>query len=437
MRKRTLARELALKALYQEDLRGGLPADGLATLCQAEEVQEVVPFGRELLEGCLANREAVDKIIEETVENWRLDRMPIVDRNILRLATYEMVYRDDTPPKVAINEAIELAKKYSTENSPVFVNGVLDRIYATHARERKPSNGETPEQGRRACLNFTPDPLARADLHVHSSASDGSLRPEEVVRTAASLGLSAIALTDHDTVEGVLPAERAATEAGIRVIPSVELTAYSDGEGEIEEAEVHVVGLFVDVTDAGFLADLRRMQQVRVERIRTMSEKLEELGCHIRSEDVLSRARGESVGRVHMAQQMVEQGICANMKEAFDRYIGAGMPAYVPKDRLTPRETIEMIRRAGGCPVLAHPGCLEGLEDMLKELMDAGLLGIEVHHPGHTPEDECRFLKIAREFGLAVSGGSDFHGDAKPQVSIGQECVSLIEVCELAERAKQ
>ena len=443
MRKRTQARQFALKALYQNDVMGELSPRTLEALCETEEAGEMLPFGRELLEGCLANQEVIDRIIEETAEHWRLDRMPIIDRNILRLATYEMVCRDDTPPKVAINEAIELAKKYSTENSATFVNGVLDRIYSTHARERKDSeqNGSSGLQkedncGLGVCKQFTPDPGARADLHVHSSASDGSLEPQEVVRLAAHSGLSAIALTDHDTVDGVPAAARAAAEVGIHLIPAVELTSYIDGEDRSGELEVHLIGLFVDTAAPHFVAELERLREVRVARVKKMSEKLRNLGFQLDSEDVLSRALGGSVGRVHVAQEMVQQGICDDIREAFDHYIGADGPAYVPKERLTPVEAIELVRSAGGCPVLAHPGLTEDAEDLLEHLAAAGLAGVEVHCPCHTPEDERRFLDVARRLGLAVSGGSDFHGEAKPRVSIGQECVSLVEVCDLAERAK-
>jgi transcription antitermination factor NusB len=442
VRKRTQAREFALKALYQKDVRGELPPASLDALCAAESADDMVPFGRELVEGCLANQQSIDKIIEETAENWRIDRMPIIDRNILRLATYEMVCRDDTPPKVAINEAIELAKRYSTENSPTFVNGVLDKVYCTHARERKGGSADESEAaqeeddcGRGDRYRFEADPEARADLHVHSTASDGSLEPEEVVRLAAQSGLSAIALTDHDTVEGVAAAALAAAEVGIRLIPAVELTAYADREGHEDELELHLIGLFVDTSDLHLLAELHRLREVRVARIEKMAEKLRSLGFQFDSDDVLNRALGGAVGRVHVARQMVEQGICSDMREAFDRYIGAGGPAYVPKERLTPSEAIGLIRSAGGCPVLAHPGVTGGVEDLLKELTEAGLAGIEVHCPGHTADDERRFLDAARELRLAVSGGSDFHGHAGPHVSIGQEFVSFVEVCDLASRS--
>ena len=443
MRRRTQARELALKALYQYDLRGELRPDSLEALCESEGGDNNLPFGRELVKGCLANLKSLDEIIEQTSENWRLDRMPIIDRNILRLATYEMLFRYDTPPKVVMNEAIELAKKYSTENSPTFVNGVLDKIFSLHAKDRKEGqegwqSGKEDGQSAEGLLQrLSPDPMARADLHVHSAASDGSLSPGEVVRLAAQAGLAAVALTDHDCLDGIGEAAPVAEQLGIVLIPGVEMTAYAPAPGASSHLEMHLVGLFVDVRSKEFIEELARLRRVRVERIEKISELLRGLGFQFNGEEVLRRALGGSVGRVHVAQEMVRQGICKDIGEAFDRYIGAGRPAYVPKERLTPQEAIDLVHRAGGCAVLAHPGLTDGIGDILNELVKAGLDGIEVHYPGHSDEDAKACLDAAHRFGLAVSGGSDFHGAPKPEIKIGSEFVSMVEVCELAERAKK
>ncbi len=145
--------------------------------------------------------------------------------------------------------------------------------------------------------------------------------------------------------------------------------------------------------------------------------------------------RDGSVGRVHVAREMVKQGICGSIGEAFDLYLGDQRPAYVPKAKLTPAQAIDMVHGAGGCAVLAHPRLTEGVTDILESLVQAGLDAIEVYCPAHTEQDESLFLDAARRWNLAVSGGSDFHGEAKPEVECGQQCVSFVEVCELADRA--
>ena len=366
--------------------------------------------------------------------------MPIVDRNILRLGTYELMFSLSTPPKVAINEAIELAKKYSTENSATFVNGVLDRIYTLYASPlRKPSDQPEAEPICRLSLlptdGFWPDPLKRVDLHIHSNASDGSLEPEELVTRAVKAGLAAIAIADHDIVDGVERAVRAAQGTGLIVVPAVELTAYIKGDRPDQYYEMHLIGMFVEASDPDFVAELKRLQRIRVERVEKIGEKLRGMGLSFDSAEVLRRAGAGSVGRVHVAMEMVRQGACASIREAFDGYIGADKPAYVPKERLTPAQAIRLIHDAGGAAVLAHPGFSDRIADMLEELQEAGLDGIEVHYPGHSPADEARWLDAARELDLAVSGGSDFHGEAKPETDIGQETVSMIEVCELLDRA--
>ncbi len=321
---------------------------------------------------------------------------------------------------------------------------MLDKIFSVYARdveekeqERAARPGEESSHCSDALSSISADPDARVDLHVHSSASDGSLRPEEVVRQAASAGLSAIALADHDTIQGIQEAEQAGAEVGLQVIPAVELTAYMDGTDATGELELHLIGLFVDTTDEQFLSALEQVRQVRVQRVEEISAKLRSLGFQFDAEHVLRRAVGESVGRVHVAQEMVRQGLCADTKEAFDRYLGVGCPAYVPKQKLTPAEAIALIHRAHGCAVLAHPGLTAGVDAILEGLAQAGLDGIEVRCPGHSAEHERRMTDAARRLGLAVSGGSDFHGGVKPDVQIGDESVSLAVLRELVERREK
>lgn len=428
VKQRTAARELALKALYQYDLLGCKSAESAREYCLSFGSDERVRFARELLEGCISHLDELDETIDQTAEHWNHARMPVIDRNVLRLGVYELTYHRDTPPKVSINEAIELAKKYSTSDSASFVNGVLDRIYAKLDGQSADENGDDEEE--EDCGEDDPpgpDPEARADLHVHSTASDGSVEPEDLPEMAAKAGLSAIALTDHDALEGIEAAREAAEEAGVELVPGVELTAYAprpDGDGQIE---VHILGLFIDPADPGLNERLERLREVRVERIRRMSAKLQDLGCSIKDTDVLARGAG-AVGRMHLAQEMVEQGICSNIREAFNEYIGMDGPAYVPKEQMTPEEAVRLVRGAGGCAVFAHPGLTEDAERLIEELADAGLGGIEVHYPFHNADQERDFMEQARRLGLAMSGGSDFHGDPKPDVRVGMETISMVDV---------
>jgi predicted metal-dependent phosphoesterase TrpH len=352
----------------------------------------------------------------------------------LRLGVFELLFHTRTPPKVAINEAIELAKKYSTENSPTFVNGVLDKIFNTRVVGGEPAAGNAAAPALAATPALRPDPLAKADLHVHSTASDGSVDPADLAALALKAGMAAFALTDHDSVEGVAAAREAARKAGVELVAGVELTGYAPAP-DGSEVEVHIVGLFVDETSQALLGRLRELREARVDRVHRMMARLHEIGLDVDEQAVLARAQGGSVGRVHVAQQMVEQGYCADLRDAFDRYIGAGCPAYVPKEQLTPAEAVQLAHSAGGCSVLSHPGLLLGVEEHLPGLVESGLDAIEVHYPMHSDRDEARLLEMARENGLAVSGGSDFHGAAKPDVHVGQEFVTFIELCELQRRA--
>ncbi|MHC5033535.1 MAG: transcription antitermination factor NusB [Planctomycetota bacterium] len=445
MRAQTLARELALKALYQHDLLGELPEGKLRAFCHENARPEVAEVALQLVEGCLAHQDALDEIIRQTAENWELERMATSDRNILRLGVYELLFRRETPPKVAINEAIELAKKYSTENSPTFVNGVLDRIY-TERPAQDPGEAATSDcesrslesaaAGGGVALLERADPEARVDLHVHSTASDGSVDPADLPVLAAKAGLSAFALTDHDSLEGIRAASEAAEEIGMLLVPGVELTGYApspDGEGDLE---VHVAGVLVDAGSPVLLDRLRQLRTARVQRVEQMSRKLQEVGVPIESESVLRRSDGGSVGRLHVAQELIERGHCASVSDAFERYIGLGRPGYVAKVKMTPGEAIALIQAAGGCSVLCHPGLTPGIEAYMDELVEQGLDALEVHYPWHTPQDEKKFMDMARRLGLVVSGGSDFHGDAKPDIHIGREAVSLVELNELRRRAQ-
>ncbi|MDI6709630.1 MAG: PHP domain-containing protein [Thermoanaerobacterales bacterium] len=242
-----------------------------------------------------------------------------------------------------------------------------------------------------------------ADLHVHTTASDGSESPAGVVRRALVLGLGAIAITDHDTVAGLQEAREAAAGSPLVVVPGVEINTDYSGR------EVHVLGYYPRL-EPQFIALLKDRAEARVRRVIRMVEKLNALGIAIRVSDVMARAGQGSVGRPHVAAALVAAGAVADMREAFDRFIGRGGPAYVPRARLHPAEAVQSIARVGGVPVLAHPGTI-GDDRILPELLAAGLAGVEAYHPEHDEDRTKHYLALAERYGLVVTGGSDFHGE--------------------------
>ena len=254
-------------------------------------------------------------------------------------------------------------------------------------------------------------PAPYVDLHMHSTASDGSRAPADVVRAAAKAKLAAIALTDHDTVAGVDAARRAGEELGVRVVPGVELSAV---EGD---TETHLLGLHLRDTGVleSALADLRGMRERRARRI---VERLDEIGVHISLGAVLAQAADGAIGRPHVARALIAEGWAVDSRDAFDRYLGAGRPAYVPKEQLGMRDAITMIHDAGGLAVLAHPAA-SGTRERLSALREQGLDGVEVRHPSHSPADTTRLAALARELELVPSGGSDWHGAADGPRTIG------------------
>ncbi len=247
--------------------------------------------------------------------------------------------------------------------------------------------------------------MSKADLHIHSTASDGRLTPAEVVRAAAEAGLAFIALADHDTVDGIVPAVEAAKAfPGLKVIPAVELST------DIPAGEVHVLGYFIDYTHPELLTTLERMRHSRQGRALGMVAKLNDLGLPIEWERVKEIAGTGSIGRPHIDQAMLEKGYIASSKEAFTKYIGRNGPAYVERDKMTPPEAVELILRASGLPVLAHPLTTNDVEATVVELKAAGLVGIEVYYGGSTADEINGLLSLARKYGLIVTGGSDYHG---------------------------
>ncbi len=259
------------------------------------------------------------------------------------------------------------------------------------------------------------------DLHIHSTASDGSYSPEEIVQISLRLGLSAIAIADHDSVDGVLPAMEAARGTDLRVFPAVELSV------DYEDTEIHILGFFVDLDHQPLLEAMRKVRDGRIARAEEMVRRLQQLGIPITIDDVLHEAGSGAVGRPHVARALVKVGAVRTQREAFEKYIGRGRPAYVPRYKLKPEEAVRLIRSAGGLPVFAHPG-LCGRDDMIDRLMPEGLLGIEAYHVEHTPSQTRKYLNMARRRGLFVTGGSDSHGPLGPvPVEIG--CVFVPDEC--------
>lgn len=255
-----------------------------------------------------------------------------------------------------------------------------------------------------------------ADLHTHSSASDGDLNPSQLVELAASKGLIAISLTDHDTLTGIPMALESGSRHAVDVIIGIEISA------EYEPGMLHILGYFPVFPD-GMEVDLERVQEARRERIPRIVRKLNDLGVMLTEEDIIELADEAQIGRPHIAKVLLNKGYVSSFDEAFDEYLGKGKKAYVPKEKMTCEKAIGLIRNYRGLPVLAHPYTLHledaDLKSFIKELRQWGLVGIEVYYPDHTPDDTTRYLHMAQEFGLLITGGTDFHGAHRKTVSLG------------------
>lgn len=257
------------------------------------------------------------------------------------------------------------------------------------------------------------------DLHTHTTASDGSLSPEELVRLAREIGLSGIAITDHDTTDGIAPAKAEAERIGMPFVTGIEISAEYT-----EQGTMHILGYFIDEKNGYFEETLLFLKESRRERNPKMIRLLNEAGVSITMDDVVQEAGGGQVGRPHFSKAMIKKGFCASTSEAFDKYIAKGAPCYVNKERLTPRDSIDLIRKAGGIPVLAHPKTLKlqsqkDLKSLLKDLLKMGLMGLECYYFSNSKEEEANSLALARELDLLIFGGTDFHGKNKPKVRLG------------------
>jgi len=247
-------------------------------------------------------------------------------------------------------------------------------------------------------------PAYATDLHAHSIRSDGVLEPVELVRLAADRGVETLALSDHDTLAGVVEATAEGGRSGVRVIASVELNT------ESRWGDAHVLGYFLDPADAALEDRLRWLRENRGRRIELMVENLNHLGYPVSLERVIAIAKGGALGRPHLAQALAEAGHVRSYDEAFDTLISKDAPAYVERVGLTPSEAVRLVVAHGGAASLAHPGTVKGVRGLLPELVSDGLAGIEVYYPEHTAAWTAELRELAEAFGLIPTGGSDFHG---------------------------
>jgi predicted metal-dependent phosphoesterase TrpH len=270
------------------------------------------------------------------------------------------------------------------------------------------------------------------DLHSHSNRSDGTLAPAAVMRLAASRDLAGVALTDHDTFDGLAEAATEAEGIGLELVPGIEFSAEYDG------ASLHILGYWVDPDDPAIDAELLRLTATRFRRGEMIVEKLRELGFDITVERVLELAGGEAIARPHIAEAMVEAGIVADEQEAFDRYISDEGLAYVPKHALPPLEALRLIGQAGGVCVLAHPAMWRGTDTvpdaLIEEMAEGGMVGLEVFHPDHDDEMRARYAALAARLGLVPTSASDCHGE-RYGYRMGQERTSGETFAELKRRA--
>ncbi len=270
-----------------------------------------------------------------------------------------------------------------------------------------------------------------ADLHVHSIYSDGSFTPLEIINMAENVGLSTIALADHDTVEGITEMVDAGSLKGIDVIPAIEFSTFQSG------SEIHILGYYIDYKSQAFLSRIEELFRSRIDRAEKMVKKLNELGIKISYQDVQGIAGDKYIGRPHIAKAMIEAGYIKTMGEAFsNEYIANGGRAYISKESISPAEAIDIIHQAGGIAVMAHPYFINNGNPFecqdIKNLVSAGLEGIEVFHSKHDRKTVDYYMNIAKKLDLLITGGSDFHGD-NSSIELGSVLLSDKYVFELKE----
>lgn len=259
--------------------------------------------------------------------------------------------------------------------------------------------------------------MSRVDLHLHTTHSDGSCTPAELVRLAHQAGVTALAVTDHDIMTGVAQATAEGEHYGIEVIPGVEISSM------IGQSELHILGYFLDWQDPILNERFTTLRESRHRRNPQIVERLQALGIDITYDEVRALAGSDSVGRPHIARALMDKHVVSSAKEAFDRFLANGKPAYVPRDLPNPAEAIQWIKAAGGLAVLAHPSWVRladrSLIELVRELKVAGLDGLEVYYSTHASRQTREYLSLAQHLGLLVTGGSDFHGLTKPDIDVG------------------
>ena len=270
------------------------------------------------------------------------------------------------------------------------------------------------------------------DLHTHSTFSDGTFTPSQLVKYAEEKGLKAFALTDHDTTEGIKEAK--SIETNVEVISGVEISTRYD------KKEIHIVGLYVNENDADLNKQLKYYREKRVTRNFEILEKLNSLGVDITIDDVKESCTGDVISRAHIAKALVSKGFVGSYTEAFDRYLGDNKCAYVPRETLNYEESMELITKAGGVPVLAHPLLYKmsdnNLENMMVKLRQKGLKAVEVYYSTHSNSDTQHIMAMANRVGLIYSGGSDFHGATKPKIDMGTGMGKLAVPYEILEKIR-
>jgi predicted metal-dependent phosphoesterase TrpH len=274
--------------------------------------------------------------------------------------------------------------------------------------------------------------MSQVDLHIHSTASDGRFSPQAIVTKAAALGLTIIALADHDSVDGIAPAlESARAFPRLRVIPAVEIST------DIPSGEAHVLGYFIDHTRRELLSALERFRSSRQRRAQGMIGKLHDLGINIDWPRVQAIAGDGSIGRPHIAQAMLEKGYINSIQDAFKGYIEHGGPAYVEREKMTPVEAVKLILQSDGLPVLAHPFTVNNPEAMIMELKAAGLAGIEAYYKDYTAAEIQSLVNLAEKHNLITTGGSDYHGLDKSETMLGGVEVPIASAERLISLAKE
>ena len=257
------------------------------------------------------------------------------------------------------------------------------------------------------------------DLHSHTTASDGTYTPRELVREAVQRGVRVLAITDHDSTDGL--AEALAEAAGHRlleIVPGIEINC------DVEGAEIHILGYYMDYAADWFQAFCRSQREERCQRVYRMAERLASLGMPIDPGEVFAIVREGSAGRPHVAQVMVARGYVKSVREAFDKYLASGRPGHVPRKKLAPADAVRLIRKAVGVPVFAHPG-LADRDALIPDLIEAGMMGIECYYPEHSAAQRAGYLQICKERGLVATGGSDFHGPKVRAADLGSPSVPL------------